>query len=132
VPGFLDVIPFQSLDVAIFVVLQPNMPYRMLSTVWPEPIWIKVNSSRLLLPQHQSTYLRGPESIEIPPQFIKLSEAVFYFNKKQLLTTLIIRTYQPLLIKQYFAKPFLTFPDCMMIELVIIFINQETLKLEWK
>jgi hypothetical protein len=24
VPGFLDVIPFQSLDVAIFVVLQPN------------------------------------------------------------------------------------------------------------
>jgi hypothetical protein len=25
VPGFLDVIPFQSLDVAIFVVLQPNV-----------------------------------------------------------------------------------------------------------
>jgi hypothetical protein len=24
VPGFLDVIPFQSLDVAIFVVLHPN------------------------------------------------------------------------------------------------------------
>jgi hypothetical protein len=25
VPGFLDVIPFLSLDVAIFVVLQPNL-----------------------------------------------------------------------------------------------------------
>ena len=29
----------------------------------------KVNTSQLLLPQHQSTYTRGPESasIEIPP-----------------------------------------------------------------
>jgi len=26
----------------------------------------KVNNSQLLLPQHQSTYPRGPESIEIP------------------------------------------------------------------
>ena len=36
-------------------------------TVWPEPTWIK--KSWLLLPQHQSTYPRGPESasIEIPP-----------------------------------------------------------------
>ena len=54
-------------------------------TVWPEPIWIKVKSSRLLLPQHQSTYLRGPEStlIEIllfRPHFIKFSKTVFYFN----------------------------------------------------
>ena len=38
-------------------------------TVWPEPIWIKVNSSWVLPPQHQSKYLRGSESasIEIPP-----------------------------------------------------------------
>ena len=31
-------------------------------TVWPEPIWIKVKKSWLLLPHHQSTYPRGPES----------------------------------------------------------------------
>ena len=31
------------------------------TTVWSEPIWIKVNYSQFLLPQHQSTYLRGPE-----------------------------------------------------------------------
>ena len=41
----------------------------MSSTVWPEKIWIKVKKSWLLLPQHQSSYPRGPESasIEIPP-----------------------------------------------------------------
>ena len=35
----------------------------------PEPIWKKVNTSQLLLPQYQSTYPRGPESasIETPP-----------------------------------------------------------------
>ena len=43
----------------------------------------KVNTSQLLLPQHQSTYPRGPESasIEIPhfrPHFIKFSKTVFY------------------------------------------------------
>ena len=52
-------------------------------TVWPEPIWIKVKSWWQILPQHQSTYLRGPEyaSIEIPPfrpHFIKFSKTVFY------------------------------------------------------
>ena len=38
-------------------------------TVWPEPLWKKVKTSQLLLPQHQSTYPRDPESasIEIPP-----------------------------------------------------------------
>ena len=38
-------------------------------TVWPEPIWKKVNTSQLPLTQHQSTYPRGPESasIEISP-----------------------------------------------------------------
>ena len=60
-----------------------GLPYNCIATVWPEPIWIKVNSSWLLLPQHQSTYLRGPESasIEIPPfraHFIKFSKTVFY------------------------------------------------------
>ena len=54
-----------------------------LCTVWPEPICIKVSSSRLLLPQHQSIYLRGPESAstEIHPfrsHFIKFSKTVFY------------------------------------------------------
>ena len=41
----------------------------VLCTVWPEPIWKKVDTSQLLLPQHQSTCPRGPESasIEIPP-----------------------------------------------------------------
>ena len=34
-----------------------NMLHSILSTVWPEPIWVKTNSSWLLLPQHQSTYL---------------------------------------------------------------------------
>ena len=38
-------------------------------TVWSEPICIKVNGWWQILSQHQSTYLRGPESvsIEIPP-----------------------------------------------------------------
>ena len=38
-------------------------------TDWPEPIWIKVNGWWQILPQHQRTYLTGPESasIEIPP-----------------------------------------------------------------
>ena len=31
----------------------------------PEPIWIKVKKSWILLPQHQSTYPRGPESASI-------------------------------------------------------------------
>ena len=41
----------------------------------------KADTSQLLLPQHQSTYPRGPESIEIPPfrpHFIKFSKTVFY------------------------------------------------------
>ena len=38
------------------------------NTIWPEPIWIKVSGWWQISPQHQSTYLRGPESesIEIP------------------------------------------------------------------
>ena len=38
-------------------------------TVWPEPIWIKVSGWWQIPPQHQITYLGGPESasIEIPP-----------------------------------------------------------------
>ena len=38
---------------------------KALSTVWPEPIWIKVQSSWVLLPQHQSTCQRGPEFASI-------------------------------------------------------------------
>jgi hypothetical protein len=34
-------------------------------TVWPEPIWIKVKKSWLLLPQHQSMYIRGFTNFEI-------------------------------------------------------------------
>ena len=36
---------------------------------WSKPIWIKVNGWWQILPQHQSTYLKGLElaSIEIPP-----------------------------------------------------------------
>ena len=39
------------------------------ATVWPQPIWKKVRSWWQIPPQHQSTYLGGPESasIEIPP-----------------------------------------------------------------
>ena len=53
------------------------------NTVWPGPIWIKVKKSWLLLPQHQSSYPRGPEyvSIEIPPfrpHFITFSKTVSY------------------------------------------------------
>ena len=54
-------------------------------TVWPEPIWKKVYTSELLLPQHQRKYPRGPESalIEIPPfrpYFITFSKTVFYLK----------------------------------------------------
>ena len=43
-------------------------------TVWPQPIWIRVNCWWQILPQHQSTYIRGPESvsIEIPPYQTKI------------------------------------------------------------
>ena len=59
----------------IFRRLQSCFPQKInslstfLCTVWPEPIWIKVNGWWEILPQHQSTYLRGQESasFEIPP-----------------------------------------------------------------
>ena len=56
------------------------------NTVRPEPIWVKVKKSWLLLPQHQSTYPRCPESvsIEIPPfkpQFLKFSKNCFLLSK---------------------------------------------------
>jgi hypothetical protein len=40
-----------------------------LATVWPQPILKKVRTWWQIPPQHQSTYLGGPESasIEIPP-----------------------------------------------------------------
>ena len=46
-----------------------------LVTVWPEPIWIKVNGWWQILPQHQSTYLTGPESASIETQILPLYSA---------------------------------------------------------
>ena len=65
-------------------------------TVWPEPIWIKVKKSRLLLAQHQSTYPKGPESawIEIPQSQIYLVKVPINVN--------IVR--QDLLNKKQFLK----------------------------
>ena len=59
-------------SMAIRVLEFSNRVYKIRNTyitVWQEQIWIKVKKSWLLLPQHQSTYPRGPESasIEIPP-----------------------------------------------------------------
>ena len=55
-----------------------------MGTVWPEPILIKVSGWwQIPPPQHQSTYLGGPESasIEIPPfrpHFIKFQKKFFF------------------------------------------------------
>ena len=59
---------------------------RLLNIVWPQPIWIKVRSSWQIPPQHQSTYLGGPESasIEIPP-FRPFLPYLFCSWKKNLL-----------------------------------------------
>ena len=51
----------------------------MQHTVWPQPIWKKVRTWWQILPQHQSTYLGGPESasIKIPlfrPHIIKFQK----------------------------------------------------------
>ena len=56
-------------------------------TVWPQTIWIKVRTSWQIQPQHQSTYLGGPESasFEIPsfkPHFIKFQKKFFSDWKK--------------------------------------------------
>ena len=49
-------------------------------TVWLQPNWIKVSDWSQILPQHQSTYLRGPESASINrsirTQFIRFSKTV--------------------------------------------------------
>ena len=65
------------------------------NTVWPEPIWIKVKKSWLLLPQHQSTHLRGPESASIQTQIYLLKVSLNVnivkqdlLNKKQFLKIL--------------------------------------------
>ena len=51
-------------------------------TVWPEPIWKKVSDWWQIPPEHQSTYLGGPESASIEitpfrPHFVKFSKTVF-------------------------------------------------------
>ena len=56
-------------------------------TVWPQPIWIKVRTWWQIPPQHQSTYLGGPESasIETPsfrPHFI--FQKYFFFRLKKI------------------------------------------------
>ena len=66
-----------------FTFFHGHFELKVESTVWPEPIWKKIKTSRILLPQHQSTYPRGPESasIEIPtfrPHFINFSKTIFY------------------------------------------------------
>ena len=63
--------------------LQKRREYVHLSTVSSQPNLKKVSTSQLLLPQHQSTHPKGPESasIEIPPfrsDLIKFSKTVFY------------------------------------------------------
>ena len=56
--------------------------FQLMDTVWPQPIWKKVRSWWEIPPQHQSTYLGGPESasVEIPafrPHFIKFQKKFF-------------------------------------------------------
>ena len=47
------------------------------STVWPEPIWIKVSGWWWQIPpQYQSTYLRGPESASIEIYLVKVPLSV--------------------------------------------------------
>ena len=57
-----------NFEITLFLVLFTEHTKSFSFTVWPEPIGIKVKKSRLLLPQHQSTYPTGPESVsfEIP------------------------------------------------------------------
>ena len=79
----------------LFITCQPTNPEftipsffsRDLLTVWPQPIWKKVRTWWQIPPQHQSTYLGGPESasIEIPPfrsflwcKFSKFNLAAFH------------------------------------------------------
>ena len=69
-----------------------------LVTVWPEPIWIKVNGWWQILPQHQSLYLRGPESasIKLPPWWVSFPLVLvgvlahFHFN----LVSLVLALFQ--------------------------------------
>ena len=50
-------------------------------TVWPEPIWIKVKKSWQIPPQHQSTYLGGPESVSIEISHFRPHLEVLLLNK---------------------------------------------------
>ena len=54
------------------------------NTVWPEPIWMKIKKSRLLLSQPQSTYPRGQKSAPITLNFYdhgqKLSWTYFFLT----------------------------------------------------
>ena len=74
---------FNYVDLLMIIDLYSLSKCLVRSTVWPKLTWIKVNGWWQILPQHQSTYLRGPESAstEIPPfrpHFIKCSKTVSY------------------------------------------------------
>ena len=62
-------------------------------TVWPQPIWKKVRSWWQIPPQHQSTYLGGPESasIEIPPSLHKFFKSCYVLWSKCCFTMFIFR-----------------------------------------
>ena len=71
----------ENYDKALILFLEMLPPF----TQYARANLKKVNTSQLLLPQHQSTYPRGPESasIEIPsirPQFIKFSKNCFLYK----------------------------------------------------
>ena len=63
-------------------------------TVWPERIWIKVRSWWQILPQHQSTYLRSPESASLKILLFKLhliKFSNFFFMSKLCFTIFTFR-----------------------------------------
>jgi hypothetical protein len=72
-------------------------PSSSINTVWPEPIWKKANASQLLLPQHQSTYPKGPESASI-----EISSQTQIYLEKIPLNVNIVK--QDLLNKKQFLK----------------------------
>jgi hypothetical protein len=96
------------------------------TTVWPEPIWIKVPGWWQIPPQHQSTYLEGPESpsMKIPPfqtslykiskvNFFRLTNFFFrnkkFFSKKHFLFSFLCNVKQKQISErsEFFLKIFI-------------------------
>ena len=71
--NFVYMLPFTTRWIKKYILSFKQTCVAFFSTAWPEPIWIKVNYSRL--PQHKSTYPRDPASasIEILPYRPKLN-----------------------------------------------------------